>query len=69
MLDLILEKEFLNDKFYGKIINIEHHEAHLSSAFNVSPFNESCIISVDAFGDFSSTAWGFGSGNKIKIKK
>jgi len=67
-LDLIFEKEFLNDKFQGKIINIEHHEAHLSSAFNVSPFNESCIISVDAFGDFSSTAWGFGSGNNIKIK-
>ena len=65
---IIFEKEFLKDKFHGEIINIEHHEAHLSSAFNVSPFKESCIISVDAFGDFSSTAWGYGSNNNIKIE-
>ena len=35
-LNVIFEKEFLKDKFHGEIINIEHHEAHLSSAFNVS---------------------------------
>jgi len=67
-LNKILKKDFSEDKFKGKIINIEHHEAHLSSAFNVSPFKESCIISVDAFGDFSSTAWGYGSNNNIKIE-
>ena len=67
-LNKILKKDFSEDKFKGKIINIEHHEAHLSSAFNVSPFKESCIISVDAFGDFSSTAWGYGLNNNIKIE-
>jgi len=64
----ILETEFSDQKFFGKIINIEHHEAHLSSAFNVSPFVNSCVVSVDAFGDFSSTAWGYGSNNNIKIE-
>lgn len=50
-----------------KIINIEHHLAHLSSAFFVSPFNESAVLSIDGFGDFSSTMWGVGRENKIQI--
>ena len=50
-----------------EINNIEHHYAHLSSAFHVSPFEESCILSVDGFGDFASTAWGYGKNNKIRI--
>ena len=63
----ILNKEFNGSNFNGQINNIEHHYAHLSSAFHVSPFEESCILSVDGFGDFASTAWGYGKNNKIKI--
>ena len=63
----IINNEFKEDHFKGKINNIEHHYAHLSSAFHVSPYEESCILSVDGFGDFASTAWGYGNGNKIKI--
>jgi len=64
----ILNKEF-SDKFDGEIVNIEHHHAHLSSAFHVSPFEKSCILSVDGFGDFASTAWGYGNKSEIKIDK
>ncbi len=46
---------------------IEHHLSHLSSAFHVSPFEESVIVSVDGFGDFASAAWGYGLGNDITI--
>ena len=63
----IIISEFKDDYFQGKINNIEHHYAHLSSAFHVSPYKEACILSVDGFGDFASTAWGYGNGNKIKI--
>ena len=28
---------------------IEHHTAHLSSAFHVSPFDDAVIVSVDGF--------------------
>ena len=63
----IINQEFINDKFTGKINHIEHHYAHLSSAFHVSPYKEACVLSVDGFGDFASTAWGFGSKNDIKI--
>lgn len=64
-----IKKEFPNDLFTGKIINVEHHLAHLSSAFHVSPFEQSCILSVDGFGDFSSTLTGFGAGTKIEVNK
>ena len=65
----ILNHEFNNDKFQGEVVNIEHHLAHLSSCFHVSPFEESCIISVDGFGDFASTVWGYGEKNDINIDK
>ena len=46
--------------------NIEHHLAHMASAFLVSPFEEAAVLSIDGFGDFCSTMLGFGSGNSIK---
>ena len=63
----IINNEFDNAKFKGKINNIEHHYAHLSSAFHVSPYDEACVLSVDGFGDFASTAWGYGVNTDIKI--
>ena len=65
----ILNKEFKNEQFQGEIVNVEHHMAHLSSSFNVSPFDEACLISVDGFGDFASTTWGYGENDNIKIDK
>lgn len=40
--------------------NIEHHRAHMASAFFVSPFEQAAILSVDGAGDFVSTMWGSG---------
>lgn len=45
--------------------NIEHHLAHLSSAFHVSPFQDAAVVSVDGFGDFTSAVWGVGRGTAI----
>jgi carbamoyltransferase len=46
---------------------VEHHAAHMSSAFHVSPFEEACVASVDGFGDFASAAWGVGRGSRIDV--
>ena len=46
---------------------IEHHRAHLASAFFSSPFQESAIISIDGSGDFTTVIFGYGTGNKIKV--
>jgi carbamoyltransferase len=47
---------------------VEHHLAHMSSAFHVSPFQEAVVVSVDGFGDFASAAWGVGRGARIEIQ-
>src|SRR5437660_5950232 len=51
----------------SEVHHIEHHLAHLASAFLVSGFEEAACISIDSFGDFASTAFGFGQGGEVKI--
>ena len=63
-----LLNEFPNSKFTGLIHSVEHHTAHLSSAFHVAPFTRSVVVSVDGFGDFASSAWGVGIGTKINLE-
>ena len=63
-----LYKAFPKSEFKGYIHGVEHHTAHLSSAFHVSPFNDAIVVSVDGFGDFASTAWGVGHGINIDLK-
>jgi len=62
-----LAQTFSDQRFNGKVHAIEHHLAHLYSAFYVSPYDQAVTISVDGFGDFSSGAWGVGRGKEIKI--
>jgi len=50
-----------------RIHHVEHHRAHLASAFFASPFEEAAIISIDGFGDFSSLMWGIGRGNRFEV--
>ena len=47
--------------------HIEHHRSHIASAFFASRFKESAILSIDGFGDFTSTMTSVGTGNKIKV--
>ena len=46
--------------------NVEHHVAHMASAFLVSPFEEAAVLSIDGFGDFCSTMLGRGRGGRIE---
>ena len=64
-----LRKSFPGQVFRGKVYPVEHHLAHLSSAFHVSPFNDAVAVSVDGFGDFASTAWGVGHGVMLEVEK
>ena len=54
-------------RFSGAIDYIEHHFAHLASAFYPSPFREAAVVSVDGFGDFASAAWGSGTGTALSL--
>ena len=47
---------------------VEHHRAHLASAFFVSPFDRAALLSADGLGDFASTMWGTGEGGRMCIQ-
>ncbi|HEY4594977.1 MAG TPA: carbamoyltransferase C-terminal domain-containing protein [Thermoanaerobaculia bacterium] len=46
---------------------VEHHLAHVASAFYCSPFEEAMCLTVDGFGDFVSTMMALGRGNAIEV--
>ena len=46
---------------------IEHHLAHIASAFYVSPFDRAAALSADGLGDFASTMWASGTGNRLRV--
>src|SRR5207249_1930868 len=47
---------------------VEHHRAHLASAFFASPFDEAAVVSIDGFGDYRSVMWGVGRGTHIDVR-
>jgi carbamoyltransferase len=55
------------DSLEARFWNVEHHKAHVASAFFVSPFEDAAILSVDGFGDFASTMLAEGHGSSFKV--
>lgn len=51
----------------AQIHRVEHHRAHIASAFFVSPFDRAAVLSADGLGDFASTMWGVGEGSNLQI--
>ena len=59
---------FLSEIPLGATIhNIEHHRSHIASSFFASRFDKSAILSIDGFGDFTSTMSAIGDGNKFEV--
>ena len=54
-------------KIGAKFHRIEHHQAHLASSFYCSPFERAALLSADGLGDFASTMWGDGEGDRMWI--
>jgi carbamoyltransferase len=53
----------------AEIYNIEHHRSHMASSFFASPFERSAVLSIDGFGDFTSTMTAIGEGSEFKVLK
>jgi carbamoyltransferase len=64
----LFEQAFPGQSVNAQFHPVEHHLAHLVSAFHVSPFDQAVVASIDGFGDFSSAAWGVGHGAEIEIQ-
>ncbi|MBI4394430.1 MAG: carbamoyltransferase [Euryarchaeota archaeon] len=46
---------------------VEHHPAHLASAYYASPFEEAAVCAIDGFGDFVSTSYAVGRGPRLDV--
>jgi carbamoyltransferase len=45
---------------------VEHHRAHMASAYFVSPFDRAAVLSADGLGDFASAMWAEGEGPQMR---
>ena len=53
--------------FKGKILFPEHHASHAASAFYASPYQETAFLTMDGVGEWATTSYGVGIGNKIEV--
>ena len=53
--------------FAGAIHFVDHHESHAASAFFPSPFETAAILTLDAVGEWSTSAIGRGRANEIAL--
>lgn len=67
---LHLKKELrkgLRGRYAGPIVFADHHESHAASAFFPSPFEEAAILTLDGVGEWCTTSFGVGRGNKFEL--
>ncbi|MBL0174107.1 MAG: carbamoyltransferase [Ignavibacteria bacterium] len=55
------------DAVHAPIHHVEHHLAHLASAFFVSPFRRAAVLSTDGFGDFVGAMWASGEEHTMTV--
>ena len=53
--------------YAGPVIFPEHHESHAASAFFPSPFQEAAFLTMDGVGEWATSSWGTGAGNRVRI--
>jgi carbamoyltransferase len=59
----------LDNSYEGPIYFTRHHESHAASAFFPSPFRTAAIITLDGVGEWTTTSWGLGEGNRVELKR
>ena len=57
----------LKNKYKGRYLFTEHHEAHAARAFFPSPFDEAAILTLDGVGEWTTSCYGIGKDNKIEL--
>lgn len=52
----------------NKVVFAKHHISHGAAAFYTSPFEKAAILTCDGVGEWTTTAWGVGEGNKMELQ-
>lgn len=68
---LLDELKAIDPEFQGekKLLFSEHHQSHAASAFYPSPFEESAVLTMDGVGEWATTSFGIGRGNRLELIK
>jgi len=53
--------------YRGPIVFAEHHESHAASAFFPSPFSRAAFLTMDGVGEWATSSWGVGEGNRVEL--
>ena len=67
---LFLDREIrlgLSGQYQKRLVYCEHHESHAASAFFPSPFEESAILTIDGVGEWATSSYGVGRGNRLEL--
>lgn len=57
----------LNNEYDKRIVFPEHHESHAASAFFPSPYEEAAILTLDGVGEWTTSSFGYGRGNRVTL--
>jgi len=57
----------LRGAYKKRYVFTEHHESHAASAFFPSPFEEAAILTLDGVGEWATSSFGTGRGNRIEL--
>jgi len=57
----------LGGEYKNRFIFTDHHESHASSAFFPSPFEEAAVLTLDGVGEWATTSYGVGRGNRLEL--
>ena len=60
-------RQEVGEGFRGRILFTDHHESHAASAFFPSPFEEAAILTSDGVGEWTTSSYGTGKGDKIEL--
>jgi carbamoyltransferase len=62
-------KEGLAGFHKSRVIFLNHHESHAASAFFPSPFEEAAILTMDGVGEWTTTSYGLGRDNRVRLSR
>lgn len=53
----------------ARLFAVEHHLAHVASAFYWSPFERAAALTIDGAGDFATAMWASCAGTRIRVQQ
>jgi carbamoyltransferase len=56
-------------RYKGPVLFTTHHQSHAAAAFLPSPYEEAAIITLDGVGEWATSTYGVGRGNRVEILK